>query len=105
MSDNGSAAAPDPRTLLFVCHGPSCSERGSPETFRRLREAIAASPARRALRVCETTCLDNCATGPNIAIGHEGQIRSGVVCGQVDALLEVLIGDSAGRTEAGGPAR
>ncbi|HZL99975.1 MAG TPA: (2Fe-2S) ferredoxin domain-containing protein, partial [Planctomycetota bacterium] len=61
------------RTLIFVCHGPSCSERGSPEVCRLLRERVAALPAeaRRALRVCETTCLDSCATGPNVVLGHD----------------------------------
>ena len=106
MSDGGHAAAPECRTLLFVCHGPSCSERGSPETCRRLREAIAASPARRAVRVCETTCLDNCATGPNVVVGHEGQIRSGVKGAEVEALLGVLIEGVRGRQrERGGAPR
>lgn len=95
MSDGEADAAPDCRTLIFVCHGPSCSERGSPETCRRLRAALAASPARLAVRVCETTCLDNCATGPNVVLGHEGQIRSGVLPERTDALLGFLLGDAA----------
>lgn len=93
------SATPDNRTLLLVCHGPSCSERGSPESCRRLREAIAASPARRSLRVVETHCLDNCATGPNVLLTRESQIRSGVLPGEVEALVELLAGGAA--TSAG----
>ena len=95
MSDGGESASAG-RTLIFVCHGPSCSERGSPETCRRLREAIAASPARRALRVCETGCLDNCATGPNVLVSHERLIRTGVLPAETAALLEFLIGPAGG---------
>lgn len=87
-----SGAAIPGRTIVFVCHGPSCSERGSPENCRQLRERIAQSPARRAVRVCETTCLDNCATGPNVIIGHEGQIRTGVIGAELDNLFEFLVG-------------
>ena len=98
MSDSGESA-PAGRTLIFVCHGPSCSERGSPETCRRLREAIAASPARRELRVCETGCLDNCATGPNVLVSHERLIRTGVLPAETGALLEFLIGPAGGALE------
>jgi (2Fe-2S) ferredoxin len=72
-----------------------------------LREALAASPAWRAVRVVETGCLDNCATGPNVLLGHEGQIRSGMVPGEVEGLVQVLaggaVGQPAGRGEAGRP--
>ena len=95
MSDGGESASAG-RTLIFVCHGPSCSERGSPETCRRLREAIAASPARRALRVCETGCLDNCATGPNVLVSHERLIRTGVLPAETAGLLELLLGPAGG---------
>lgn len=93
-----SGATPPPeRTLVFMCHGPSCSERGSPEACRKLREALAASPARRAVRVVETGCLDNCATGPNVLLAHEGQIRSGVVPAEVDGLVQLLAGGLQGQ--------
>ncbi|HEX5010774.1 MAG TPA: (2Fe-2S) ferredoxin domain-containing protein [Planctomycetota bacterium] len=62
-----------------------------------MREAIAASPARRALRVCETGCLDNCATGPNVLVSHERLIRTGVLPAETAALLEFLLGPAAGR--------
>ena len=92
-----SGAPPPPdRTLVFVCHGPSCSERGSPESCRLLRGALAASPARSAVRVVETGCLDNCATGPNVLLAHEGQIRSGVLPAEVGGLVELLVGGVQG---------
>ena len=97
MSD-GDLVEPHARTLIFVCHGPSCSERGSPDTCRRLREAIAASPSRRTFRVCETGCLDNCATGPNVLVSHERLIRTGVVPAQAGSLLDFLLGPTAPQT-------
>jgi len=92
------------RTLIFVCHGPSCSERGSPEVCRVLRERIAAAPAamRRSLRVCETTCLDSCATGPNVVLGHDQRLRTGLVLAEVERFLEFVTG---GAGEGPGPGR
>jgi (2Fe-2S) ferredoxin len=77
---------------VLVCHGPSCSERGSPETCRLLREAIAAGPARRAVRVSETGCLDSCATGPNVLVASEGAVQTGVKGASVAALVAMLTG-------------
>ena len=89
----GDAATPaEPRTLVLVCHGPSCSERGSPETCRLLREAIAGGAARRAIRVSETGCLDSCATGPNVLVASEGSVQTGVVAASVGQLLALLTG-------------
>lgn len=102
MSDASDTPAIEPtngRTLVFVCHGPSCSERGSPENYRKLKERIAESPARRTVRVCETTCLDNCATGPNVAISHEAHIRSGVRGAELDILLDFLVGGITDATD------
>lgn len=82
------------RTLIFVCHGPSCSERGSREVCRVLRERIAAAPpaVRRSLRVCETTCLDSCATGPNVVLGHDQRLRTGLTLAEVERFLEFVTG-------------
>ena len=93
MSEPG-APATGPRTLVFVCHGPSCSERGSPEVCRVLRERLAAAPAavRRALRVCETTCLDSCATGPNVVLGSDQRLRTGLTLAEVERFLEFVVG-------------
>ena len=90
------------RTLIFVCHGPSCSERGSPEVCRVLRERIAAAPAamRRSLRVCETTCLDSCATGPNVVLGHDQRLRTGLVLAEVERFLEFVTGGAEPGTKA-----
>ena len=88
----GDAAPVEPRTLVLVCHGPSCSERGSPETCRLLREAVAAGPARRSVRVSETGCLDSCATGPNVLVASEGGVQTGVMPGKVGQLLALLTG-------------
>jgi NADH:ubiquinone oxidoreductase subunit E len=86
------SATPDNRTLVLVCHGPSCSERGGTVSCQRLREALASSPARRSMRVVETGCLDNCATGPNVLLSHESQIRTGVLPAEVEALVDLLAG-------------
>jgi (2Fe-2S) ferredoxin len=89
----GDAAAPvEPRTLVLVCHGPSCSERGSPETCRLLKEAVANGPARRSVRVSETGCLDSCATGPNVLVASEGAVQTGVKGASVAALVAMLTG-------------
>lgn len=84
--------APRARTLIFVCHGPSCTERGSPETARRLGQRIADSPARGVVRVCETTCLDSCATGPNIVLGHDAGLHTGITPQGCEAFLDTLLG-------------
>lgn len=90
------------RTLIFVCHGPSCSERGSPEVCRVLRERLAAAPAavRRALRVCETTCLDSCATGPNVVLGNDQRLRTGLTLAEVERFLEFVVGGALPGTPA-----
>lgn len=88
-----ASAGDDPlaaRTLVLVCHGPSCTERGSPETLVRLREGLAASPARRHVQVCTTTCLDNCATGPNVLVSREGAINTGVQADRCGDLVDAL---------------
>jgi (2Fe-2S) ferredoxin len=81
-----------PRTLVFVCHGPSCGERGGAELCRQLREQLADSPARRSVRVCEAGCMDNCATGPNVLIASESQLRTGQVPTAIPALVAELVG-------------
>ncbi|MGQ0553924.1 MAG: (2Fe-2S) ferredoxin domain-containing protein [Planctomycetota bacterium] len=78
--------------FVFVCHGPSCSERGSPAVCVRLREVVAASSARRTLRICETGCLDHCATGPNVVLGETRRLVTGVAAPDVPAFLRLLIG-------------
>jgi NADH:ubiquinone oxidoreductase subunit E len=83
---------PDERTLVFVCHGPSCSERGSAETCRRLRETLLGGPNSHGVRVCETSCLDHCATGPNVVIGHSGRLISGQLPEEASRLAEFLAG-------------
>src|SRR5262249_31780823 len=95
---SGEGAAPvEPRTLVLGCHGPSCSERGSAETCRQLREAIAGSGARRVVRVSETGCLDSCATGPNVLVANEGAVQTGVKGESIAGLLALLTGTAVGR--------
>jgi NADH:ubiquinone oxidoreductase subunit E len=86
------APLPRARTLIFVCHGPSCTERGSPETCRLLAERVAASPARGVVRVCETTCLDSCATGPNVVLGHDAGLHTGITPAASERFLDTLLG-------------
>ncbi|HTE04704.1 MAG TPA: (2Fe-2S) ferredoxin domain-containing protein [Planctomycetota bacterium] len=83
-------AAHEARTIVFACHGPSCTERGSPEFTRRFRELLNDSSARRTVRVCETSCLDHCATGPNLLVSHEGAIQAGVCVDKLEGLLAIL---------------
>ena len=80
--------------MVFVCHGPSCSERGSPQLMQQLRMMVEGSEARRTVRVCETSCLDNCATGPNVVVSDEGSIQTGVAPEKADALYRMLTGRS-----------
>ena len=70
---------------VFVCHGPSCSERGSPETRRGLHAALG-----QAFRVCTTSCLDSCATGPNVVVQGEPRVHTGVVGEAVGPLAQAL---------------
>jgi len=67
------------RTLVFVCQGPSCGERGGHALLERLREWIGSSEARLHLRTCASSCLDHCATGPNVAVQSERGVRTGLV--------------------------
>jgi (2Fe-2S) ferredoxin len=83
---------PPLRSVVFVCHGPSCTERGSPDLCRQLRAKLNESSARRAVRVCETTCLDHCATGPNMLISQEGAIQTGLAAERLDDLVALLTG-------------
>jgi len=69
----------DERSLVFVCQGPSCGERGGRQLAQWLRSWIGGCEARFGLRVCETTCLDHCPTGPNVAVQEESGVRTGVV--------------------------
>ncbi len=85
----------DQRTVVFVCHGPSCGERGGADLCRQLRDLLNESSARRAVRVCETTCMDNCATGPNVLTGHEGLIQTGLRPEDLPQLVALLAGPAA----------
>jgi|SRR5262245_24620078 len=77
--------------VVYVCHGPSCSERGGLALCEALRALLAAS-GDAALRVCETTCLDHCATGPNVLIGQGRRVQTGVLPSDAGALLDLLTG-------------
>jgi NADH:ubiquinone oxidoreductase subunit E len=95
-ASGGADAVPEggPRLLILMCHGPSCSERGSPMACARLREALAASPLRRRVRVSETNCLDRCATGPNVVLADDGRVLTGVLPDEVERLLDFAVGDA-----------
>jgi len=93
-----AAPAPAVRSIVFVCHGPSCSERGSPALCKQLRERLNESSARRAVRVCETTCLDHCATGPNALLSHEGAIEACLAPERLDDIITLLVGGGAPRS-------
>ena len=83
------------RALVLVCQGPSCSERGSPELFARLSEV----PGAARLLLCKTSCLDHCATGPNVVVTDELRIQTGVRPSQADELARLLLGGGTGGGE------
>ena len=86
MSD---APTPEHRLLVFVCEGPSCTERGADQTFAEMQAHLAAGDGalRRSVRLCRTTCLDSCATGPNLVRADDDHLLTGVEANAVDGLL------------------
>jgi NADH:ubiquinone oxidoreductase subunit E len=74
------------RLLLLVCHGPSCSERGGPELLARLEAQAGDAP----VRLCRTTCLDHCATGPNVVLCDTQLIQTGMLPERAGELLRLL---------------
>ncbi len=95
-ADPGSSAAgaapgaTTERTLVFVCHGPSCSERGSPALFDALRVALDRRSTSGRARLCRTSCLDSCATGPNVVLGQAGRIQTGLLPARAEELAGML---------------
>lgn len=61
---------------------------------RALRERVAGAgtTVRRLVRVCTTSCLDSCATGPNVVLGHDQRLRTGLVLGEVGSFLDFVVG-------------
>lgn len=85
MSQPRSAPAEQPEPVfLFVCQGPGCGERGGQALLERMRRHLASSPARHHVRVCAASCMDSCATGPNI-LRAGGDVHTG--CRPEEALL------------------
>lgn len=91
------AQSPDAeRRIVFVCQGPSCGERGGQQLLEQLKARLAGR-ADGALRACGSTCLDSCATGPNVMVTGARAVRTGVQGEQLEHLLEDL-GQPAVRT-------
>lgn len=79
----------DAQTLVFICHGPSCSERGSVTLCADLRRLAS---VRGDVRICETSCLDHCAMGPNVVLGSSVAIQHGVAPDRAESLLRLVTG-------------
>ncbi len=84
-----SAPTPENRLLVFVCQGPSCTERGADATFAAMHQHLLAGDGtlRRSVRLCRTTCLDSCATGPNLVRADDRGLLTGIDAVLVDELL------------------
>ncbi|MCB9897493.1 MAG: (2Fe-2S) ferredoxin domain-containing protein [Planctomycetes bacterium] len=92
MSDHAHTPSDDPtRVVFFVCQGPGCGERGGARLVEQMRGIVASSPARRHVRVCTTSCMDSCATGPNVMRTGDGGLHTGVDAAQARALVEQQI--------------
>jgi (2Fe-2S) ferredoxin len=83
--------AQDERTVVFVCHGPSCSERGSVTLCAELRRLVA---SRDDVRICETSCLDHCAMGPNVVLGASTAIQHGVGPDRAEDFVRLVTGEA-----------
>ncbi len=79
---------PPERGVVFICQGPSCSERGGEALLRQGRLTMAPSGPDRSFQLCGCTCLDSCATGPNVLVTSESGLQTGVL--SVDQLMQVV---------------
>ena len=87
--DSDAGASGDDRTVVFVCHGPSCSERGATTLCAELRRLVT---SRDDVRVCETSCLDHCAMGPNVVLGSSTAIQHGVAPERAEDFVRLVTG-------------
>ena len=84
---------------LFLCQGPSCSERGGAELLVAVKARLARDPSLRHLAAAGCTCLGSCATGPNgVAVDAEG-VATGLT--SVEAALDAA-GRESGSSAASG---
>ncbi len=82
-----------PRPVAFICHGPSCGERGGEALLAALAARQQAEPGRARVLLCSTSCMDHCATGPNVMIGHEDGVQGGLLPENAEAIWEFLAGE------------
>jgi (2Fe-2S) ferredoxin len=84
---------------LFVCinrrpeDNPKgcCAAKGSEEVYKALRAALAARGlAKRAARVCTSSCLDQCATGITILVEPDHFFYGRVTLADVPEIVEAI---------------
>jgi (2Fe-2S) ferredoxin len=90
---------PQRKRYLFVCtnrrpHGMpkgSCATRGSEAIFNELKaQAAAKGLARFEVRICSSSCTDNCWAGPIIAVSPDGYFYGRVTKDDVPEILAAL---------------
>ena len=92
------AAMPKRERYLFVCQNErpadnpkgSCRAKGSKEIYEALKVGLVKRGLRKRLRVCESSCLDLCWTGPSIAVMPDRVFYGEVTLGDVEPILDSL---------------
>ncbi len=79
---------------VFVCYsGKTCPTKGSQELVGVLRDMLAASGLKDAVRVTKSGCLSLCDIGPNMVVYPEGVWYSGVQLADLEEIVQThLVG-------------
>ncbi len=84
---------------LFVCNNRrpdgsskgSCGARGSEEIVSTLKEQIFQKGlAKTLVRVCSSSCLDACSSGPSILVEPDGYLYGHVNLGDIPEIVDSL---------------
>lgn len=83
------------RDYVFVCVGPTCSERGGTTLHQQWKELLVDRGEWERRRVVRVNCFGECPTGPNVCLHPDGVFHTGVDVEDTHAALEAILPASA----------
>jgi (2Fe-2S) ferredoxin len=82
------------RRVIMVCvrerdgGEAACGSRGSEKLLERLKLYVKEHGLKRAVRVCSTGCLDQCALGPNVVVMPDNVWLKGCSAADAETIIE-----------------
>jgi (2Fe-2S) ferredoxin len=85
---------------ILVCNDSDCSAKGAQQTYDSLKQLVKNRNLKEAVKVSQSTCLDDCETGPNVLVYPQGIIYNSVKKENLETILEThLKGKTASRVK------